>query len=307
VEITIFAWSYGKTINSATTMPLAASELVLNPDGSVYHCNLHPENLGDTVFLVGDPGRVPLVSSFFDHIDFKTQKREIVTHTGSKNGRRVSVVSTGMGTDNIDIVLSELDAVVNIDLKKREINQTQKSLTFVRLGTSGSLQPDLPVDHFLASTHALGFDGLLYYYEGSESFGQHPFIDDFVAATGWDTRLPRPYLVQGDAGLLEQAKALGCSTGVTATAVGFYGPQGRVLRLGLQSMQLNEKLSQFRFGDLRITNFEMETSAIYGLSKLMGHRAITINCIIANRFTREYSKDYQTPMKQMIERVVNMV
>ncbi|MBL7825934.1 MAG: nucleoside phosphorylase, partial [Saprospiraceae bacterium] len=254
---------------------LAASELVLNPDGSVYHCNLHPENLADTVLLVGDPGRVPKVSNYFDQVDFKTQKREIVTHTGLKNGKRISVVSTGMGTDNIDIVLSELDALANIDLKERRLKTEHKQLTFIRLGTSGSLQEDLPVDSFLATTHGLGFDGLVHYYEHAESFSNHPFIDAFIQDVQWDPRLPRPYLVEGDSQLIRKAEALGFYTGVTATATGFYGPQGRVLRLGVQDKTMNEKLSKFRFNNLRITNFEMETSGIYGLSSLMGHRALT--------------------------------
>lgn len=283
---------------------LEASELVLNPDGSVYHCNLLPEHLADTVFLVGDPDRVPKVSQFFDKVEFKTQKREIVTHTGLKNGRRATVISTGMGTDNIDIVLSELDAVVNIDLKARAVKDTHKSLTFIRLGTSGSLQPDIPVDSFLASTHALGLDGLMHYYENGASLSEHPFVDAFIEGVQWNSRLPRPYLAEGDPDLLEKARSLGCYTGVTATATGFYGPQGRELRMGVVDKELNNKLSDFRYKDLRITNFEMECSAIYGLSKLMGHRALTVNCIIANRFTREFSKDYQRVMAGFIEKAV---
>lgn len=284
--------------------PLAASELVLNPDNSVYHCNLHPENLADTIFLVGDLGRVPTVSNFFDRIDFKTQKREIVTHTGMKNGKRVSVISTGMGTDNIDIVLSELDAVANIDLVNRTIKKEHRQLTFIRLGTSGSLQADIPVDSFLASTHGLGFDGLLHYYADTEGYSDNGFIKKFVKNVGWDKRLPRPYLVEGDAELLKKAQKMGFYTGVTATAVGFYGPQGRVLRLGVSDTEMNEKLSAFRYKNLRIANFEMETSAIYGLSKLMGHRALTINCVIANRFSKQYSQNYQLAVQKLIGQVL---
>jgi uridine phosphorylase len=285
-------------------MFLAASELVLNPDGSVYHCNLLPENLADTILLVGDPGRVPMVSSFFDSIDFKTQKREIVTHTGMKNGKRVTVISTGMGTDNIDIVLSELDAVANIDLINRKIKTEHKQLTFIRLGTSGSLQEDIPVDSFVASTHGLGFDGLVHYYAKTEGYSDNGFIKKFIKTVGWDKRLPKPYLVEGDMDLIKKAKKLGFYTGITATATGFYGPQGRVLRLDVSDKMLNEKLSKFRFNAMRIANFEMETSAIYGLSKLMGHRALTINCVIANRFTGQYSKDYQVAVQQLIEKVL---
>jgi uridine phosphorylase len=283
---------------------LAASELVLNPDGSVYHCNILPEHLADTIILVGDPGRVPTVSAFFDSVDFKTQKREIVTHTGTKNGKRVSVISTGMGTDNIDIVLSELDAVANIDLVNKQLKPQHKQLTFIRMGTSGSLQRNIPVDSFLASTHGLGFDGLVHYYENSEPFSDNPFVKKFIRSVKWDKRLPKPYLVEGDATLLQKARELGFYTGVTATATGFYGPQGRVLRMGVNDKTLNEKLSKFRFEGMKITNFEMETSGIYGLSKLMGHRAMTVNCIIANRFTGKYSKDYHKSMHKLIGKVL---
>ena len=279
---------------------LSASELVLNPNGSVYHCNLLPENLADTIFLVGDPDRVPTVSSFFDTVDFKTQKREIVTHTGTKNGKRVSVISTGMGTDNIDIVLSELDALANIDLVNKRMKPNFKQLTFIRLGTSGSLQRDIPVDSFLASTHGLGFDGLVHYYAHSDIFSDNSFIEKFMYEVDWNPKLPKPYLVGCDDVLLEKAKKLGFYTGITATATGFYGPQGRVLRLGVKDKTLNDKLSAFRYADMRITNFEMETSGVYGLSKLMGHRALTINCIIANRFTGDYSKDYHKSVHKLI-------
>ncbi len=283
---------------------LAASELILNPNGSIYHCNLLPEQLGDTVFLVGDPGRVPVVASFFDRVDFKTQNREIATHTGEKNGKRVSVISTGMGTDNIDIVVSELDALVNIDLVQKQIRAEHKQLTFIRLGTSGSLQEDIPADSFLASTHGLGFDGLVHYYAGAEHLSDNLFIEAFMEQTAWNPRLPRPYLVEADSVLVEKAKNLGFYSGVTATATGFYGPQGRILRLGVSDDQLNEKLSAFRFEGHKITNFEMETSGIYGLSHLLGHRAITVNCVIANRFTGQHSKNAQQSILEMIGRVI---
>ncbi|MCP9767514.1 phosphorylase [Lacihabitans sp. LS3-19] len=284
---------------------LSASELILNPDGSLYHCNLLPENLADTVLLVGDPDRVPMVSSKFDTVDFKTQKREIVTHTGTKNGKRISVISTGMGTDNIDIVLNELDAVVNIDLKEKKLKTEHKQLIFIRLGTSGSLQADIPVDSFLASTHGLGMDGLIHYYRNTEPFTFNGFVEHFIETTNWNTKHPRPYFVEADKDLIQKAKDSGFLTGVTATACGFYGPQGRVLRLNIQDTELNEKLSSFEFKSLKITNFEMETSAIFGLSKLLGHKAISINCIIANRFTKEYSKDYKKSVEEMVEKVLN--
>jgi uridine phosphorylase len=279
------------------------SELILNPDGSLYHINLKPENIGDTVFLVGDPDRVPVVSAFFDKVDFKTQKREIVTHTGLKNGHRVSVVSTGMGTDNIDIVLGELDAAVNIDLVKKERKSEHTTLKFIRLGTSGSLQGDIPVDSILASSHGLGLDGLLHFYENSESFTQNSFIDNFIKESDWNKNFARPYIVEAGNELLKKTK--GFITGVTATACGFYGPQGRTLKLNVQEPLLNEKLTAFSHDNLRITNFEMETSGIYGLSKLMGHQALSVNTIIANRITGDFSKDYQLAVTKMIEQVLD--
>lgn len=279
------------------------SELILNPDGSLYHINLKPENIGETVFLVGDPDRVPIVSAFFDQVDFKTQKREIVTHTGIKNGKKVSVISTGMGTDNIDIVLGELDAAVNIDLIKKERKPDHKSLNFIRLGTSGSLQGDIPVDSILASSHGLGLDGLLHFYEGSESFTENSFIDNFIKESDWNKNFARPYIVEAGNELLQ--KADGFITGVTATACGFYGPQGRTLKLNVQEPLLNEKLTAFSHNNLRITNFEMETSGIYGLSSLMGHQALSVNTIIANRITGEFSKDYKLAVTKMIEQVLD--
>ena len=278
------------------------SELILNPDGSLYHINLKPENIGETVFLVGDPDRVPVVSAFFDKVDFKTQKREIVTHTGYKNGHKVSVISTGMGTDNIDIVLGELDAAVNIDLVKKERKEEHKSLNFIRLGTSGSLQGDIPVDSILASSHGLGLDGLLHFYENSEPFTQNSFIDNFIKESDWNKNFARPYIVEAGTELLQ--KADGFISGVTATACGFYGPQGRTLKLNVQEPLLNEKLTAFSYHNLRITNFEMETSGIYGLSKLMGHQALSVNTIIANRITGEFSKDYKLAVTKMIEQVL---
>jgi uridine phosphorylase len=279
------------------------SELILNPDGSLYHINLKPENIGDTVFLVGDPDRVPVVSAFFDKVDFKTQKREIVTHTGLKNGHRVSVISTGMGTDNIDIVLGELDAAVNIDLFKKERKSEHTTLNFIRLGTSGSLQGDIPVDSILASSHGLGLDGLLHFYENSETFTQNSFIDNFIKESDWNKNFARPYIVEAGNELLKKTK--GFITGVTATACGFYGPQGRTLKLNVQEPLLNEKLTAFKHDNLRITNFEMETSGIYGLSKLMGHQALSVNTIIANRITGDFSKDYQLAVTKMIEQVLD--
>lgn len=278
------------------------SELILNPEGSLYHINLKPEHVGETVFLVGDPDRVPVVSAYFDQVDFKTQKREIVTHSGKLRGKRVTVISTGMGTDNIDIVLGELDAAVNLDLEKKEVKAEHTSLKIIRLGTSGSLQAEIPVDSLLASSHGLGLDGLLHFYQNTDSFTQNPLIDKFITDSDWNSRFARPYIVPAGQSLLDKTRDF--KTGITATACGFYGPQGRVLRLDIQEPELNEKLTAFEFEGLKITNFEMETSAIYGLAKLMGHEALSVNTIIANRITGDFSSDYKKAVKIMIGQVL---
>lgn len=281
---------------------LSSSELVLNPNGSIYHCNIRPEELADTIILVGDPDRVPKVSQYFDTIEVKSQKREIVTHTGWLNGKRLTVISTGMGTDNIDIVINELDALANIDLVNKKIKTESTQLTFVRLGTSGSLQADIPVDTMVASNKGLGFDGLMSFYMGTEKFYSDEIAQAFTSQTEWNKKSATPYVVDGS----EELLALMCEnssvvTGITATAIGFYGPQGRILRLNLDDEKMNEKLSQFQYKNHRITNFEMETSAIYGLSKLMGHRALSLNTIVANRYAGTFSKDPYSSIDKMIQ------
>lgn len=281
---------------------LSSSELVLNPNGSIYHCNIRPEELADTIILVGDPDRVPKVSQYFDTIEVKSQKREIVTHTGWLNGKRLTVISTGMGTDSIDIVINELDALANIDLVNKKIKTESTQLTFVRLGTSGSLQADIPVDTMVASNKGLGFDGLMSFYMGTEKFYTNEIAQAFTSQTGWNKKRATPYVVDGS----EELLALMCEnssvvTGITATAIGFYGPQGRILRLNLDDEKMNEKLSQFQYKNHRITNFEMETSAIYGLSKLMGHRALSLNTIVANRYAGTFSKDPYSSIDKMIQ------
>lgn len=281
---------------------LSSSELVLNPNGSIYHCNIRPEELADTIILVGDPDRVPKVSQYFDTIEVKSQKREIVTHTGWLNGKRLTVISTGMGTDNIDIVINELDALANIDLVNKKIKTESTQLTFVRLGTSGSLQADIPVDTMVASNKGLGFDGLMSFYMGTEKFYTNEIAQAFTSQTEWNKKRATPYVVDGS----EELLALMCEnssvvTGITATAIGFYGPQGRILRLNLDDEKMNEKLSQFQYKNHRITNFEMETSAIYGLSKLMGHRALSLNTIVANRYAGTFSKDPYSSIDKMIQ------
>ncbi|MDD3457886.1 MAG: nucleoside phosphorylase [Weeksellaceae bacterium] len=282
-------------------MSKAASELILNPDGSIYHCNIKPEHLADLVITVGDPDRVKEVSKYFDSIELKTQKREIVTHTGSLNGKRMTVISTGMGTDNIDIVFSELDALANIDLKSGEIKPDFRKLSFVRMGTSGALHKENPVDSFVLGSHGLGFDGLLHYYKGAEKFMSTEIENAFIKYSGWDNKKAKPYVVKGSERLLNLLASTQTDSGITATAIGFYGPQGRFLRLEPKPGNMNEILAGFSYGDLKITNFEMETSAIYGLSAMMGHEALSINCIIANRAAGTFSKDTHKSVDLMIQ------
>lgn len=282
-------------------MSKAASELILNPDGSIYHCNIRPEHLADLVITVGDPDRVEKVSKYFDSIEFQTRKREIVTHTGSLNGKRITVISTGMGTDNIDIVLSELDAVANINLETGELNPVQKELQFVRLGTSGALQREIPVDSFVLSSHGLGMDGLLHFYEDSLMVRDLDMEEAFYDHSEWDDSKPVPYVVKGSTSLLELMSSDLTSAGITATACGFYGPQGRKLRLTPSPENINEILSDFEFKGHKITNFEMETSAIYGLSKMLGHEALSINCIVANRALGQFSQDSYKSIDKMIQ------
>jgi uridine phosphorylase len=278
---------------------IAASELVLNPDGSLYHINLKPGHLADDIIFVGDQDRVPKISKYFDKIDFETRKREFRTVTGWYKSKRITVISTGIGPDNIDIVMNELDALANIDLLTRTIKSDKKSLNIVRIGTSGSLQADIPVDGFVLSEYGLGFDGLLHAYK-SEGVREMEMEEAFIAHTRYDSCKARPYIVKGSQFLKEKLISDGVFTGITATANGFFGPQGRVLRLPLKDKNLNDKLESFRFKENRITNLEMETSAIYGLSLLMGHQALSLNAIIANRPGRAFSKDPYAAIERLI-------
>ena len=281
-------------------MPIQASELILNPDGSVYHLNLRPEHLADTVITVGDPDRVDTVTKFFDKIDFSTKKREFHTQTGSYKGKRITVISTGIGTDNIDIVLNELDALVNIDLEKREIKSKLTSLEIVRIGTSGSIQNNIPIDAFLISEYAAGFDSLLHFYQSEHI--QHNDISEALAKhTNWSTFKSKPYIVTCDDDLMKKMSSDKTFKGFTATNVGFYGPQGRVLRLAVQDNKLNHKLANFDCKGMAITNLEMETAGIYGLSKLLGHKAISMNAIIANRATGEFTSRPKEVVEDLIK------
>ena len=271
-------------------MQLSASELILNADNSIYHLNLLPEDLAETIIVVGDQNRVPLVSKYFDTLELKKGKREFITHTGTLNGTRISVISTGIGTDNIDIVMNELDALVNIDFETRTIKEEKTSLDIVRIGTSGGIQPDIETDSLLLSEYAIGFDNVLHFYESEHI--QHPEMQlAFIDHAAWSVFKSIPYVVESDVQLTEKLRSDRVISGFTGTNVGFYGPQGRRLRLLLEDNDLNSKLSSFEYNGMRITNLEMETSAIYGLAKLMGHRAASMNCILANRSTGQFSKD----------------
>jgi uridine phosphorylase len=284
-------------------MSIAESELVLNNDGSIYHLKLHPEEIARDIIVVGDPGRVPSISAYFDRIEVQRQNREIVTHTGYIGSKRLTVLSTGMGTDNIDIVLNELDALVNIDLKNRTILSNHTSLNIIRLGTSGALQPDIPVDSTVMSTHGIGIDGMLYYYSNLKDVYDREMTDAFIQQSNWDANFPRPYAVAASEKLLNLFSS-GHLSGITATAPGFYGPQGRKLRLETTHPDLNEAISGFRYNGQRIVNFEMETSALYGLGKMLGHETLTICAIIANRVIKKYSSDYKITVKKLIEQVL---
>jgi uridine phosphorylase len=271
-------------------MSIKNSELILNPDGSMYHLNLKPENISDDIIFVGDPDRVDKITMHFDTIEFSTHKREFKTTTGIYKGKRLSVMSTGIGPDNIDIVLNELDALVNIDLQTRTIKENHTALNIVRIGTSGSLQKDIPVDSFLMSTHALDINGMLRSYVTDPI--SHPEIENaFVAHTNWSEKKCFPLVISNSKKLEDKISSDIIYKGMTATAGGFYGPQGRILRLQIQDPNLNGKMDSFNHNGVRVTNLEMETSAIYGLSKLLGHHACSMNAIIANRALGEFSKD----------------
>jgi|TARA_B110000971_G_C20024328_1_gene507990 uridine phosphorylase len=285
-------------------MSIKQSELILNSDGSVYHLNLKPENIANDIIFVGDQDRVAEITSKFDTIEFTTQKREFKTSTGTYKGKRLSVVSTGIGPDNIDIVLNELDALVNIDLKKRQLKKNLTALNIVRIGTSGSLQKDIPVDSFLMSSHGLDLNGMLHSYQ-IEEISNTAIENAFVKHTNWSPKKSNPILIENSSELAKKMISEKVVTGITATAGGFYGPQGRVLRLPLQDADMNSKIDSFHFNGNRITNLEMETSAIYGLSKLLGHHAVSMNAIIANRATGAFSKDYKKVVENLIEYTLN--
>lgn len=285
---------------------IAESELIINARGAVYHLDLHPEELAPTIITVGDPDRVAMVSGYFDSIETERRHREFVSHTGYLGKKRITVVSTGIGTDNIDIVLNELDALVNIDFETRTIKPQLTQLTIVRVGTSGSLQPDIPVDSFVASTHGLGLDNLLNYYRQQNNDEEAQLLHAFSQHTQMGNALAVPYIASAGSAILKHF-VTGFDHGITVTCPGFYGPQGRVLRLPLVNHELIDKLSSFSFGNHRITNFEMETSGIYGMGKLLGHQCLSLNAIVANRIHQNFSKSGNAPVRNLVVKTLGIL
>ena len=285
-------------------MSIKNSELILNSDGSIYHLHLKPSDIADTLIFVGDQERVAEVTKHFDSIEFETQSREFKTQTGTYKGTRLSVISTGIGPDNIDIVINELDALVNIDFETREIKKNKTSLSIVRIGTSGALQPDIAVDSFVLSSYGVDINGMLQSYKIDAI--KHADIEAaFVKHTQWSPQKPYPIIIENSKALEAKLKSDQTSTGLTATCGGFYGPQGRVLRLELQDDSMNHKMDSFDYKGLKVTNFEMETSAIYGLSKLLGHEACSMNAILANRALGTFSKNPQATIDKLILYTLN--
>ena len=282
--------------------PIRESELIINPEGTIYHLNLRPEDVADNIILVGDPGRVEKISKYFDKVLLRSRNREMVTHTGFLNGKHIMVMSTGMGTDNIDIVMNELDALVNVDFNTRTIRPEHKTLNIIRLGTSGAIQPDIPVNSIAVSTHGIGLDGLLKFYD-SQNVIDEALSVSFIEQVNWHPDLPYPYFVKCSEELFEKFSDVPVS-GITATAPGFYGPQGRVIRIPLNHPDLMDKMQHFEYGGQRIINFEMETSALYGLGRLLGHNTLTTCAVIANRAKNTYSEDHHKVIDELIEVVL---
>ena len=285
---------------------IAESELIINHRGAIYHLNLLPEELASTIITVGDPDRVKEVSKHFDSVEHKHQHREFVTHTGFVGKKRISVISTGIGPDNIDIALNELDALVNVDFNTRIIKPNLTSLQIIRIGTSGALQADIPVDGFVVSTHGLGIDNLLHFYRHESNEEEKQLLQAFVTHTQVQDNLSYPYVTGAGSQLLKHF-VHGYYHGITVTCPGFYGPQGRVLRLGLSNPSLIDRLTQFQFGQHRITNFEMETGAIYGLGKMLGHQCLSISAIVANRITKQFSKNGNAAVESVISKSLEII
>ncbi|MER3497602.1 MAG: phosphorylase [Chitinophagaceae bacterium] len=282
------------------------SELIINERGAIYHLDLRPEELANNVIVVGDPDRVKLVSRYFDQIEIQQQHREFISHTGRIGKKRITVISTGIGTDNIDITLNEVDALVNIDFETRQIKPKLTSLNIFRIGTSGSLQADIPVDAHVAGTHGLGIDNLLNFYRLEQNEEEKQLLHSFVTHTQLHGQIGYPYIASASGSLIKHF-VKDFHQGITVTCPGFYGPQGRILRLGIHNPDLINSLTHFRFGQHRISNFEMETSAIYGLGKLLGHHCLSLNAIVANRIVKQFSKDAATAVDNLIKKVLGNI
>lgn len=287
----------------------APSELIINEDGSVFHLHLKPEQLADKIILVGDPGRVDMIASYFDTIECSVNNREFRTVTGCYKGKRISVQATGIGCDNIDIVMNEIDALANIDFITRKLKPQFRKLDIVRIGTCGGLQPYTPLGTYLCSVKSIGFDGLLNYYGGSAEVCDMDFERAFCEYMQWSERKPAPYVTDADAELLERIMNGDDSMvpGVTIACGGFYGPQGRVLRIPLSDPDQNRKIENFEYNGYKITNFEMESSAVAGMAKLLGHRAMTVCLVIANRYAKEMNTDYHSLMEQLVIKVLDRI
>ena len=285
---------------------IGASELIINDRGAIYHLNLRPEEIADTIITVGDPERVASVSKYFDRVEHKLAHREFITHTGTIGQKRISVLSTGIGPDNIDIVLNEIDALANINFDTRTINNQKKSVSIIRMGTCGSLQGEVGVNELVAGTHGLGIDNVLHFYERENNEEEKAILAAFDDHTQITSHKIQPYIATASAGLLKHFTE-GYSHGITVTCPGFYGPQGRILRLPLKMPNLVDQMTSFRYGQHRIANFEMETSAIYGLCNLLGHQCLSINVIIANRVKKEYSKDMGKAVDHMIQKSLGII
>lgn len=286
---------------------IAPSELIINPNGSCFHLHLRPEQLADRIVLVGDPDRVNTVASYFDTKECEVSSREFHTITGTYKGKRITTLSHGIGTDNIDIVLNELDALANIDFATRTVKPDFRRLTLVRVGTSGGLQPSVPVGTYVAAEKSIGFDGVLYFYGGSADVRDRTFEEELLRQLEWKIDGIRPYVVSADPSLIEQITRGDIIRGVTIAANGFYGPQGRQLRLPLADPELNRKIEAFHHNGARITNFEMESSSLAGLSALMGHRAMTVCCIIAGRVDKKMNTEYKGTMDGLIKTVLDRI
>jgi uridine phosphorylase len=285
---------------------IGASELIINDRGAIYHLNVRPEEIADTIITVGDPERVAEVSKYFDSVEHKLAHREFITHTGYIGQKRISVLSTGIGPDNIDIALNEIDALANINFDTRSINDQKKSVSIIRMGTCGSLQGEVGVNELVAGTHGLGIDNVLHFYERENNEEEKAILAAFDEHTKISAHKIQPYIASASAGLLKHFTE-GYSHGITVTCPGFYGPQGRILRLPLKMPNLVDQMTSFKYGQHRIANFEMETSAIYGLCNLLGHQCLSINVIIANRVKKEYSKDMGKAVDHMIEKSLGII